>query len=55
MDLVFLHARVMTLDRSRPDARAVAVRDGRVFAVGNDAEVLATVSPEPAGSTWRAA
>jgi predicted amidohydrolase YtcJ len=45
MDLVFLHARVMTLDRSRPDARAVAVRDGRIFAVGDDAEVLATVSP----------
>jgi len=45
MDLVFFHARVMTLDRSRPDARAVAVRDGRIFAVGDDAEVLATVSP----------
>jgi predicted amidohydrolase YtcJ len=45
MDLVFLHARAMTLDRSRPDARAVAVRDGRIFAVGDDAEVLATVSP----------
>jgi predicted amidohydrolase YtcJ len=44
MDLVFLHARVMTLDRSRPDARAVAVRDGRILAVGDDAEVVAAVS-----------
>ncbi len=45
MDLVFLHGRVMTLDPSRPDARAVAIRDGRILAVGDDAGVLATVSP----------
>ena len=45
MDLALLHGRVMTLDASRPAARAVAIRDGRVFAVGDDAEVLATVAP----------
>src|SRR5437867_3441074 len=45
MDLVLLHGRVMTLDPSRPDARAVAIRDGRIFAVGDDAEVVGTASP----------
>jgi predicted amidohydrolase YtcJ len=45
MDLVLLHGRVMTLDASRPDARAVAIRDGRIFAVGDDADVLATAPP----------
>ena len=45
MDLVFVRGRVMTLDPARPDAGAVAIRDGRILAVGDDAGVLATVSP----------
>src|SRR3712207_9327467 len=38
-DLVVLGAAVRTLDPSRPFAQAVAIRDGAVAAVGDDAEV----------------
>ncbi len=38
-DLVFTGGSVFTADPSRPRAEAVAVRDGRIVAVGSDAEV----------------
>ncbi len=40
-DLVLHNGRVLTLDDARPVARAVAVRAGRIAAVGDDAEALA--------------
>jgi predicted amidohydrolase YtcJ len=40
-DLIVHNARVATLDHARPEATALAVRDGRFIAVGSDAEVLA--------------
>lgn len=40
-DLVVHHADVWTMDPARPRARAVAVRAGRVVAVGDDAEIAA--------------
>jgi predicted amidohydrolase YtcJ len=39
-DLVFHNGAVVTLDRGSRVARAVAVRDGRVTAVGDDPEIL---------------
>jgi predicted amidohydrolase YtcJ len=44
-ELVLRHATVHTLDASRPRAEAVAVREGRIVAVGSDAEVSAHVGP----------
>ncbi len=44
-DLVVHGARIATLDLLRPAATAVAVADGRVLAVGDDAEVLAHRGP----------
>jgi predicted amidohydrolase YtcJ len=41
LDLALVGARVRTLDPDRPSATAVGVRDGRIAAVGNDAEVRA--------------
>ena len=38
-DLVFLSGRVYTLNEAAPWAEAVAIRDGRIAAVGSDAEV----------------
>ncbi|MDI2126020.1 amidohydrolase [Yinghuangia seranimata] len=38
-DLVIVDARVLTQDPARPVATAVAVRDGRILAVGDDADV----------------
>jgi predicted amidohydrolase YtcJ len=38
-DLAVLGARIRTLDPDRPFATAVAMRDGRVIALGSDAEV----------------
>lgn len=44
---VILHnGRITTLDRSKPLADAVAVRDGRFLAVGDNQEVLALAGPD---------
>ena len=40
-DLVVVHARVYTVDPSRPEAQALAIRSDRIVAVGTDAEALA--------------
>ncbi len=42
-ELVLRHAHVYTADPGRPYAEAVAVRDGRIVAVGSAAEVAAAV------------
>jgi predicted amidohydrolase YtcJ len=44
-DLIFHHGRFTTLDRSKPEASAVAVRNGIFTAVGDDAEVLPLAGP----------
>lgn len=38
-DLVLLHARIATLDPSRPEATALAVRGDRIVAVGSDPDI----------------
>jgi predicted amidohydrolase YtcJ len=45
-DLIIANAKVTTLDRSNPEAQAVAIRDGRILAVGAEAEVRATAAPD---------
>ncbi|MDR7333058.1 amidohydrolase [Roseateles asaccharophilus] len=44
-DLILRGGRVTTLDRAQPQAQAVAVRDGRFLAVGDDADVMAHAGP----------
>lgn len=44
-DLILVNAKVTTLDRSNPQAQAVAIRDGRFLAVGSEAEVRAAAAP----------
>jgi hypothetical protein len=44
-DLILRNARISTLDRARPEAEALAVRDGRFLAVGEETEVLALAGP----------
>jgi hypothetical protein len=39
MDLLIRNAKVWTVDPARPEAEAVAVRDGRIAAIGDDREV----------------
>ena len=45
-DLVLLGGRVVTVDPEWPEAEAVAVRDGRIAAVGTTAEIEATAGPD---------
>lgn len=40
-DAVFFNGQITTLDRSQPIVSAVAVKDGRFLAVGDDQEILA--------------
>ncbi len=47
-DLILHAGKVVTLDRKSSIARAVAVRDGRIVAVGTDAAVLAWKGPKTA-------
>jgi len=42
-DLVLLGGKIVTVDPSRPEAEALAARDGRIVAVGSDDEVRAHV------------
>ena len=44
--MIITGARVLTMDEARPRAEAVAVLDGRIVAVGTDAEVMALAGPE---------
>ena len=45
-DLVLLSAKVWTGDPARPEATALAARDGRIVAVGSDAEVRKLRGPQ---------
>ncbi|WP_160286699.1 amidohydrolase [Pseudomonas knackmussii] len=46
-DLILYNGRFHTVDREKPSATAVAIKDGKFLAVGNDAEVM----PLRAGAT----
>jgi len=45
-DLVLYNGKIATLDREKPHAQAVAVRDGRFLAVGDDDEIMGLARPE---------
>lgn len=45
-DLVLLNGKIVTLEETLPEARALAVRGGRIVAVGTDDEVRPLVGPE---------
>nr|WP_315224689.1 amidohydrolase [uncultured Flavobacterium sp.] len=40
-DLIVYHAKITTQTGAKPEASALAVKGGRIYAVGNDAEILA--------------
>ena len=44
-DMILINARVLTMDGANPRAEAVAVRDGRILAVGRAAAVAALAGP----------
>lgn len=44
-DLVIHNARITTFDALRPDAEAVAIKDGRILATGADEEILKSRGP----------
>ncbi|HEY7699392.1 MAG TPA: amidohydrolase, partial [Vicinamibacteria bacterium] len=45
-DLVLRNGKVVTVDESRPEASAVAVRGGKIAAVGGDEEIETYIGPE---------
>jgi predicted amidohydrolase YtcJ len=44
-DLLLVNGRVLTVDPAKPDASAVAIRQGRIVAVGSDGEARAAAGP----------
>src|SRR6202045_4051173 len=45
-DLILFNGKISTLDRQRPQAQAVAMREGRFQAVGDDREIMGLAGPE---------
>ncbi|MDX0179486.1 amidohydrolase [Sinorhizobium meliloti] len=45
-DLILHHGLVTTLDRTNPNATAIAIRDGKFLAVGDDRDIMALAGPE---------
>lgn len=45
-DLILHNGRITTLDRAHPEAEAIAVRDGRVQAVGRAADIMPLAGPD---------
>lgn len=45
-ELILLNARIHTVDRARPAARALAIADGRCLAVGDERTVMAHQGPQ---------
>jgi predicted amidohydrolase YtcJ len=44
-DLILVNGKLWTVDRTKPEAQALAVWQGRILAVGNDAEIRALAGP----------
>lgn len=44
-DLVIVHGHVWTVDREHPRAEAIAIHDGRIVAVGTDADIARWIGP----------
>ncbi len=44
-DLLLVNGRILTMDRARPEASAVAIRQGRIVAVGGDGEARDAAGP----------
>ena len=44
-DLILHNARITTLDRSKPEASAVSISDGKFTSVGTDSDVLPLAGP----------
>jgi predicted amidohydrolase YtcJ len=45
-DLILTNGRIVTLDPLKPTATALAARDGRIVAIGSDADVAAFAGPQ---------
>ena len=45
-DLILFNGRITTLDRLAPEASAVAIRDGRFVAVGDERGIMALAGPD---------
>src|SRR5450759_830206 len=45
-DLVLVNGKITTLDRAKPEAQAIAIKDGRITAVGSDREIGPLASPK---------
>ncbi|WP_373696772.1 amidohydrolase family protein, partial [Microvirga yunnanensis] len=45
-DMILFNGRITTLDRQAPEAAAVAIRDGRFLAVGDEREIMTLAAPD---------
>lgn len=45
-DLVLLNGKITTLDRAKPEAQAIAIKDGRITSVGTDREIGPLAGPK---------
>ena len=45
-ELILHNGRITTLDRKQPEVPAMAIADGKILRIGNDAEVMALTDPD---------
>lgn len=45
-DTILIGARILTMDPARPEAQALAIRDGRILALGDDGDIRALARPD---------
>ena len=45
-DLVLMSGKIVTVDESNPEAQALAAQDGRIVAIGSDAEIESYIGPD---------
>jgi predicted amidohydrolase YtcJ len=45
-DIVLRNGKITTLDRAKPEAQALAIKDGRIIAVGSDREIAPLAGPK---------
>lgn len=48
-NIIFFNGDLHTVDREKPRARAVAIKDGKFVVVGSDAEAMALRRYNPVG------
>ncbi len=52
-DLILIHGKILTVDAKDSIAQAIAIRQGKIIAVGSDQQIHSWPGPKPTSSICR--